>query len=411
MNLIHPDDKEFVHKTTEEGYLSKKTFQVEYRAIHKNGTIVWLRSIAVYATENRKELLRIVVQNITDEVKSRQALEESERRFRHMADSAPVLIWMTNKIHQISYVNQYWLHFTGFEMKGSNQINRERVVHPDDLESLTNKYTEAVKNKEAFSWVYRMKSKTGIYKWFLDNAVPRYSSMGEYEGYIGTSTEITKQIKLSKELEIKQNALNQSIAEKDTLIREIHHRVKNNLQVMMGILFLKGNSILDENSRAVLTDVRQRLRAIALIHERLIQKNPLEEVSVKDYIKSLVKDIERTAAINPEYLSIELSIDASKMKLDPLTNLGFIINEVISNSIKHAFVDGRSGLIKLDLKKQEGIFHLLISDNGIGLPEYANLDNAELFGVQLVSIFAKHIKAEVQFYSDNGTIWKLEFHE
>jgi PAS domain S-box-containing protein len=211
--------------------------------------------------------------------------------------------------------------------------------------------------------------------------------------------------KLSTETELRK-----LLEEKDFLIKEIHHRVKNNLQVMSSVLFLKAQTLKDPVMRALLTDSRQRLRSIALIHERLMQSGgTVTKIGMRDYLTSLLEEIKVSNAVDEAYIEIRPALHDVKMNLEEVVNCGFIVNEIVTNSIKHAFPDNRKGKIAINFTVNESSFELVISDNGVGLPAHVALTNNNLFGIQLVKVFVGNLNGHVTLSGSEGTTWVIQF--
>jgi PAS domain S-box-containing protein len=408
LGMIAPEFKEQMISTVDMALVNKERFSVEYKAIKKNGETIWVRSIGKVVAREEGEVFQLIMKNINEDKRNRQLLQESELRFRNIAETAPVLIWMCDEYRKYSYVNKLWSDFLNkprYTLLGSFW---GELIDELDKEQTQLTFEDAFRQRKEFIVLYRIKSK-GTYKWILDKGVPRYDEAKEFIGFMGSAIEVTVQIESNQKLREREIQLTQAIAERNLLIKEIHHRVKNNLQVIAGILFLKGNSIKDPTVSKILTDLRTRLRSISLIHEKLLYKDPLEKVNIGIYLETLLREIKQVSGVHPDFLDIEIDIDDYEMNLDPLTNLGFILNELFTNTIKHAFPNGEKGIITLKFKIENEVRTLYYADNGVGLPENVNLNNSNLFGLQLIKIFASHIHAKVELKSINGTQWKFTF--
>ncbi|MEQ8908698.1 MAG: histidine kinase dimerization/phosphoacceptor domain -containing protein [Vicingaceae bacterium] len=207
-----------------------------------------------------------------------------------------------------------------------------------------------------------------------------------------------------------EGKIKQSLAEKETLLREIHHRVKNNLQVITSMLNLEFNHIEDSQKiQEAVTRSRNRINSMALIHTKLYQSNDLSSVNFGLYIKELVqsiyesfpmqKNIKQKFNCSPAFFQIDLSI-----------NLGLIINELVTNAFKHAFKGVKNGTLSIELvsvKKDE--YQLTISDNGIGIKNRSKSGNAEGLGLEIVNALAEQIEANLSIDTSNGLSYKLSF--
>jgi two-component sensor histidine kinase len=207
-----------------------------------------------------------------------------------------------------------------------------------------------------------------------------------------------------------EGRIRKSLAEKEVMLREIHHRVKNNLQVISSLLSLQASYVDDDNLLTIFKDSQNRIRSMALIHEKLYQSEDLARVDFSDYITDLIRTLFSSYRVEPD--RIELSIDISDIKLNIGTSipLALIINELISNSIEHAFADGRNGNITVKLhENNDHEYELVVSDNGIGLPDDFDVAAAEKLGFNLVNILVKQLDGVIDIGRDDGVRFTLKF--
>ena len=176
---------------------------------------------------------------------------------------------------------------------------------------------------------------------------------------------ITRDITAMKKTE---EALKASLREKDLLLKEIHHRVKNNLSVISGILSLQADYVHDGKVREALGDCQNRIKSMALVHTRLYQSESLAKIDVRDYITSLVSDLAHSYPIVTDRTAIVADIQETSLEIDTMIPLGLIVNELVTNALKHAFPDGASGEVNVALRSSNGSSVLTVADNGVGLP-------------------------------------------
>lgn len=208
-----------------------------------------------------------------------------------------------------------------------------------------------------------------------------------------------------KNLQIQnQNSqIEQSLKEKEALIKEIHHRVKNNLQIINSMLNLQIDKIEDEKTENIFLGAKQRINAIALTHQMLYQKTTISEVNLGEYIEKLVRQIGEMMA--GKHIQLETSITSTEQKLeiDGAVPLGLIINEIVTNSFKHAFVGRKEGKITVSLIDDDDCLIIQISDNGIGLAENFRKSDKLSLGMELVFILIEQLDSELIIESDNGS--------
>ncbi len=207
---------------------------------------------------------------------------------------------------------------------------------------------------------------------------------------------------------VTEKKLLHTIHEKETLIKEIHHRVKNNLQLISSIIYLKLHSVTDVDIRSFLEDTRQKIRSIALIHERLLQTETLDKVEISDYLGKLIQDLKVTYFRDGVQLEIETELDKDMLSLDMAIICGLIVNELLTNAIKHAFPGNRAGRIVIRFRRGER-YSLMVADNGVGLSPAVEPGSSPSFGMQLIDVFVKQLNGSLLIDRTEGTKFTIEF--
>ncbi len=209
--------------------------------------------------------------------------------------------------------------------------------------------------------------------------------------------------KSNRQLEIQKNKIQRALEDRETLLREIHHRVKNNLQIISSLLSLQSRQIEDPKAQEAIQEGRNRVNSIALIHKNLYQDEDLVGVDAAEYIDKLTDSLINSYNINPQHIIIKKDIDALKLDVDTIIPLGLIINELISNSLKYAFTNDQQGELNMVLKKEDKGLRLSISDNGKGLPSNFDIENLKSLGFRLVKAFTQKLEGALSVRSDHGT--------
>jgi two-component sensor histidine kinase len=220
-----------------------------------------------------------------------------------------------------------------------------------------------------------------------------------------------EQIVNERTAQLKQSLSEQSalLLEKDVLMKEIHHRVKNNLQVISGLLELQSKNLTDETAREALQEGRNRVRSIALIHQNLYQFEDLSTIDLKRFIEDLCKQVQ---SVFQGQKKVDVIIDVPEMHLDidSAVPLGLILNELLTNSFKYAFAEAQRGAIGLEISQiEDGKYQLHYMDNGPGLPENLNLMKASTLGLQLINDLSRQIGGKVQYVTDGGARFTINF--
>jgi two-component sensor histidine kinase/Tfp pilus assembly protein PilF len=211
---------------------------------------------------------------------------------------------------------------------------------------------------------------------------------------------------VSRKSKVVNKLLQKQDDEKKVMLKEIHHRVKNNLQVVNSLLRLQSKEIKDEEIVAKFRETQKRVITIAALHEKMYRSDNLKHINLREHIESIVEDLVTTYAIEKK-IDVELSIEKISIGLRTLVPLGLIINEIIVNALKYAFVDTDEGLIKLQIKQlTKSSFEMVIGDNGVGLK---NDEKASGFGAKLINIFAKQLNGTLDYIDGPGTMYKITF--
>lgn len=209
--------------------------------------------------------------------------------------------------------------------------------------------------------------------------------------------------RLWKKTRIQNVQIQKSLTEKETLLREIHHRVKNNLQFISSLLNLQARHVEDGQTRSVLREGQNRVKSMALIHQNLYQEHDLTGVEIKTYLERLIQNLFHSYNISPGRIGLSLDIDPIRLDVDTMVPLGLIVNELISNSLKYAFPEGRQGTIAVSLKEEKNILILQVSDDGIGLPDKNPAQEGNTFGYRLIHAFQNQLNASLDIHSRQGT--------
>jgi len=208
----------------------------------------------------------------------------------------------------------------------------------------------------------------------------------------------------------KQAVLEQGVREREVLLQEVHHRVKNNLQVISSLINMQLRRLEDRGARAALEECQARILAIALIHEKLYQTKDYAHVAFADYARSLAAGVFQASGRAQGEVVLELEIADVALGIDRAIPCGLVINELISNALKHAFPDGRAGTVRVELVAVDGgRLRLTVRDDGIGLPPGFAIDRAESLGLQLVHTLAEQLDAVLVVRSDGGAAFELTF--
>ncbi|MDR8389617.1 ATP-binding protein [Aliifodinibius sp. S!AR15-10] len=251
--------------------------------------------------------------------------------------------------------------------------------------------------------------KEGVYKIFLRTpadlktlGITQYALiLAGVIGIIITLLGIGWIISLKMRVKTKTKEISKALEEKNILLKEIHHRIKNNLAIISGLIELQMDSSLNEEAQKVLRDSQSRIQSMALVHDKLYQTTQVTDIGMKTYIEELVESLKSTFAGSDSDITLRFDIDDVHFDIDQAIPCGLLINELVVNSFKHAF-NNHGGMLEIRLKKREKDYHLVVADNGKGLPENYREKMQNSLGLMLVDTFRSQLDAEMDVKNKEG---------
>jgi PAS domain S-box-containing protein len=367
--------------------------------------------------QERTAQLSIANQRLQQEVRDRkqaeEALRESEQQFRQIFQDASIGMALTDfQSHQFIQVNPAWCRLLGYSTSEIVSLTFDQITHPDDLpQDLPDLRQRDPGKLDSYRLQKRYFKKNGELMW----ANLTVTVLREQEGLPRFTLAMIEDITERKQTE---ELIQASLLEKETLLKEIHHRVKNNLQIISSLLRLQSRQIQDQQTLELFKESQNRVQAMALIHEKLYQSSNLAQIDFQEYITTLVEHLCRSYDIHQPAITIKINVEPVPLPIDTAIPCGLIINELVSNSLKYAFPGNQGG--EICLKLQFGAspcnapvdteqFILTVRDNGIGLPENLDFRNTSSLGLQLVCRLAKQIRGSLELNRCQGTEFNLVF--
>jgi two-component sensor histidine kinase len=209
-----------------------------------------------------------------------------------------------------------------------------------------------------------------------------------------------------------EEALRVSLREKEVLLREIHHRVKNNMQVISSLLNLQARHILDPAVLAMFQESQRRIRAMALVHEKLYLSKDLSSIEFSEYLESLTLHLSNFFQVDPHLIRLKMKVEKIFMNISTAIPCGLIVNELVSNSLKHAFPEGRGGELRIELRRTGAHkFLLIVGDSGIGFPAGLDFRSTDTLGMQIVTMLVDQLDGHIELDRQNGTSFRIAFEE
>lgn len=340
--------------------------------------------------------------DITERKRAEEKLRESEQKFRVLADTAPTAIVVFQGEYFV-YVNPFAVRLFGYSKSELLGMKFWEWAHPE-CRGMAMERGMARQQGDSVPSQYELRfvKKNGEEGWMIVSA-----GRIEFEGRpggIATFVDITEAKRAEEILKI-------ALAEKIVLLKEVHHRVKNNLQIISSLLDLQADSIHDERSRSNLLESQNRVRTMALVHERLYMSKDFTTIDLGEYIRDLAQYLFQSYASNGSQISLRLDAKEMSMDIDRAIPCGLIINELVSNALKHAFPGQRHGEIVIRCNDDErGRITLVVADTGVGLPAGLDFRDIPSMGLQLVDLLVKQLRGSMNIDSrQNGTEFLIQF--
>ena len=330
----------------------------------------------------------LVFSDVTEKYQTEVALKQSAERLSLAARASRVGIWERDfTLNKTIWDDvMYQLYGIAADQFGGAYETWRAGVHPEDREQSDAEIQMALRGEKEYDTEFRVIWPDGSIHNIRALAIVQRDENGQPLKMIGTNWDITEQKKTEQTIQT-------SLKEKTALLNEVHHRVKNNLQVITSLLRLEAGRSVQPDTKAVLTDMQGRIRSMALLHETLYRSGIFASIDLGSYLKQLATQSFRALQTNTGAVQLRLELASVKVSMDQATPCGLLVNELISNSLKHGFPDGRSGEVRIALHAEEGTqqVRLSVGDTGIGLPADFDVRQQNSLGLQLVNSLATQL--------------------
>ncbi len=363
----------------------------------KDGSFIYVRESARAIKDETGRIIYFegTVEDITERKEAELKLAAQQELFQTVLDSAEDIIFIMDKAYRVLLFNRAAEKYFG--------VLPEKVVgkyfgdfYPVDLWPAARERFDKVFRGETIREDIQLDLRGR--KMILSlTEVPLRNEAGEVYGLCGIAREISRRVELERELE-------SSLREKEALLREIHHRVKNNMQIISSLLNLQAYHVQNPELTSILKDCQNRIRSMAMIHEHLYKSTNLARIDFADYLNRLLLHLYNVHRQSREKIELETELQPVEMEIGTAIPLGLLASELISNSFKHAFPGGRTGRVRIILHSvPPSGFRLEISDNGVGLPDDFSFEQTRTFGMQLVVLLKDQLGARLEVDRKSGT--------
>lgn len=400
--MIHPDDVERVKNVYEELFAKEKRVDVEYRIKRKDGNWIWLHNRAVTTYEKDGALYADgELSDITNRKRMEEELRKSEERYRIVTENSPNAIYIFQD-GKLKFVNNAFADLTGYTREESLRMDYLDFIHPDHRDMMK-RATERVLRGDTSGVPerpeFKILQKNGGIRWAQLNAAVIDQNGGA--AIVGNVSDITESKHIQEQIKI-------SLKEKEALLREIHHRIKNNLQVICSLLHLQSKHIEDKHALNIFKECRNRIKSMAFIHEGLYRSSSTASINFVEYIQKLITELFRSYGASSDVIKLKVEVDGVSPNIDTALAFGMIINELVSNCLKHAFPENTKGEIKICLhSNDDGAFTLIVGDNGIGFPKDLDFRNTASLGMQLVCTLTDQLAGTIELSKTRGTTFEI----
>ncbi len=403
----HPINKKGLESTEKAIESGKPQPPYELQLCKKDGELIWV-SVQEAPVVKDGEVIGIVgsLTDITEQKLYGMKLEESLERYDRVAKATSDTIWDLDLVEDTNQYNQNIYKMFGYHKKQVDNVAewwREKI-HPDDRPEVF-KRIDRVKSEQIdrFQLEYRFRCADGSYKDIYDRAFVVRNEEGEAVRIIGAMQDITDR-------KIREQKLNESLIEKEALLMELHHRVKNNMAVISSMLQLQAMDEDHEGVRQKLLDSIVRIRTMTTIHEINYQSKSFSKIKLESVLEQLVLNILETFQVSPK-IEFSYRLEPVELNINQAIPFSLLLNEVVTNIVKHAYVDRDKGKVSIELHESDNQVFLQIDDDGIGLPEdFDRHSMSGSIGLKLIETLSIQLGADYSYQPiDSGTRFSLEF--
>jgi PAS domain S-box-containing protein len=350
-----------------------------------------------------------VARDISDRKRMEEALRQSEARLRRIADAMRDVVMQLDADGIVQYISHSVEQVLGYrpdETLGRSLFER---VHPEEREKVAAMFQHAMRGKDGVTLEFRYQHAAGHLLWLeaVGNVL-----LDEDRAVVGAVLGVRDVSERKKA----DDQIRASLREKEVMLKEIHHRVKNNLQVISSLLSLQSEHVQDDQVRRVLRDSQSRVRSMAIIHQRLYQSTNLAEINFAGYIEELCSQLFRTYGASGKNIQLVTEAEEISLEVDKAIPCGIILNELVSNALKYAFPAAAEGTVGVEFREKGREIQLVVRDDGIGMPPDFQGRAAESLGLRLVNMLTEQLGGSVTVGNNNGsrqpnrgTRWEVRF--
>ena len=374
----------------------------ETKGLRKDGSTFDMEVTVSSYLKNGGVYTLVILRDISEHNRALELLTESESRFRILAESAPIGIFFLDNDENCLFVNSRWQEITGLKLHEYLATGWLNLIHPEDREFVIQEWTAQLPRTGQFQLEFRFLRRTGETRWISMRVSSIANIYEDVLGFVGTLEDISERRQ-------SENQLKSALEEREVLLREIHHRVKNNFQAIMSLLNLQMRKLKNPELKKILQISRDRIRSMALVHEQLYESQNMARIDLQKYLRQLTRELTVLYQETPN-LRIQLSLEALHVPLEQAMYCGQLFTEILANALKNAFPEPpESPEIQIVLRSAGSRIELEMQDNGIGFRPDFRIEHSTTLGLRLILSLVSQLQGDYQVSSENGLHWKVTF--
>ncbi len=346
------------------------------------------------------EFVQAIVRDITEQKKAKEKLQRSEALFRKLFLKAPGAMVMIDPNNRVQKVNKSFEDLFGYAEEELLGKDIDQIIVGDKNDQIIPRMPDKGFEKDKFYTDIVRYSKSGKQLTLMLGAIPVYLDDEPIAGF-GIYVDVTDRKKYEEQLQ-------QSVKEKQVLLEEIHHRVKNNLAIISGMLQLQAFEAQNPDIKSALNDGQLRIQSIGIVHELLYQSEDFIDISFEEYIAKLIKTIRDTLPFEHQHIEVEVDTADVLLDINQAIPCAILINELVTNAYKHAFTEKQSGTIEISLQETAEMISIVVRDDGKGLPKRFSVEDQSSIGMNLIQTLTQQLEGTLDYHSESGTefcIW------